>query len=472
MNSSRESLRPILKRLNAGRYSEAAILLARRLERDPGDEVAWHLLSSAVDDRARQVYCLERALEINPRNRAAAERLAELSGAAAPAGDGEPAADEEGEEEEEAEPHAAQPRPPPRAEARGPQGGPPLAASGPWSRSPLAPGGSVAAAAPALPRPREIPSPWQQLGAWAGTWGQRFQAGWRAFSTSPLGVLGLVLILGFGLMAVAHPILMGTVWPQAIYDPVAGYDGRVLDHPSLPGPGHLLGTDALGRDVLSRLLAAAAPTLALGLAAALGTALAGTVLGLAAACVGRAVDAVIVHMADVLLLLPAPILLIIVGVRFDDLGPVPLGLVYGLWTGAGATALVLRAHALRVMSWPYVESVAVAGGSAWHILFRHLLPAMVPLVALQMMVAIPGAVVADGFLSFLGRARLASNWGTTVYDALAYRGIGGIDRIWHMLLPAAVSLSLFALASYLVSCGLRRVISAHLPGPAAALPPH
>jgi len=84
---------------------------------------------------------------------------------------------------------------------------------------------------------------------------------------------------------------------------------------------------------------------------------------------------------------------------------------------------------------------------------------MLPLAALQMMVAVTGAVVADGFISFFGLTRVVNNWGTIIYDAFVYASSlgSGETGIWHMLIPAAVCFSLFALGFYLVSRGLHRV---------------
>ncbi|MGD8626728.1 MAG: ABC transporter permease [Anaerolineae bacterium] len=299
----------------------------------------------------------------------------------------------------------------------------------------------------------------QRLKIRARLWWKRFSLDWAAFTESPLALLGLILILAFALMAIAHPILMRTVWPARIYDPVTGYDMQVFDHPSLPGPGHLLGTDTLGRDVLSMLLAATTPTFVLGLTAALTTAIVGTTLGVIAAYFRGAADAIVTNLADVFLLFPAPVIMVIIGARFRDLGPMPLGLIYGLVTGAGATTIVLRAHAMQVVSRPYMEAAEIAGGRGGHIIVKHLLPAMMPLAALQMMIAVTGAVVADGFISFFGLTRTSSNWGTIIYDAFVYAEIGGADRMWHMLLPAAICFSLFALGFYLVSRGLHRVAS-------------
>lgn len=283
---------------------------------------------------------------------------------------------------------------------------------------------------------------------------------WQAFAQSKLAILGLVLIVIFGLMAIAHPILMKTVWSRAVYDPVTGFDMAVFPHPSLPGPGHILGTDTLGRDVLSMLLAATTPTFIIGLTAALTTALVGTLLSVTAAYFRGIPDTIITNLADVFLLFPAPIIMVIIGARFRDLGPVPLGLIYGFVTGAGGTVIVMRAHGLQVVSRPYMEAAKIAGGGSWHMIAKHMLPAMMPLAALQMMIAVTGAVVADGFISFFGLTRITNNWGTIIYDAFVYAGIsrsGG--STWHMLLPAALSFSLFALGFYLVSRGLHRVAS-------------
>jgi peptide/nickel transport system permease protein len=286
------------------------------------------------------------------------------------------------------------------------------------------------------------------------------------FSQSRLAIVGLVLIVIFGLMAIAHPILLKTVWPRPVYDPVTGFDMMIFQHPTPPvwvaggSPAHLLGTDTLGRDVLSMLLAATTPTFVLGLTAALTAAIVGTSMAVAAAYFRGSLDTVMTNVADTFLLLPAPVVMVIIGARFRDLGPVALGLIYGFVIGAGPTALVLRTHALQVVSKPFMEAAHIAGGGAVHIITKHLLPAMMPLAALQMMIAVTGAVVADGFISFFGLTRAASNWGTLIYDSFVYGQLGQTGTgIWHMLVPAALCFSFFAMGFYLVSRGLHRVAS-------------
>ena len=87
---------------------------------------------------------------------------------------------------------------------------------------------------------------------------------------------------------------------------------------------------------------------------------------------------------------------------------------------------------------------------------------MMPLAALQMMIAVSGAVVADGFISFFGITRVANNWGTIIYNAFVYKNITGLTsetEMWNMLIPAAICFSLFAMSFYLISRGLHEVAS-------------
>ena len=88
---------------------------------------------------------------------------------------------------------------------------------------------------------------WQMRTSMA--WAQ-LKRSWDIFRGNRLALIGLILIGVFGIMAIAHPILLNTVWPRGIYDPVTGFDMEVFPHPDSPSSRHLLGTDSLGRDVL------------------------------------------------------------------------------------------------------------------------------------------------------------------------------------------------------------------------------
>ncbi len=290
---------------------------------------------------------------------------------------------------------------------------------------------------------------------------RRFRGDWEIFFQNRLAVLGLILVVLFGLMAISHPILRVTVWKEGYYDPVTGYDMMMM-HPSQPTAGHLLGTDALGRDVLSMLLAATTPAFTVGIAAAFTTALFGTLIGVAAAYYGGFTDSVLMHLADAFLLMPAPLFMVVIGMRFREIGPGALGLIYGMIAGLGGAAIVMRSHALSVVNKPFIDAARIAGGKGLHIMLVHVVPHMLPLAALYMMISVTGAVVADAFIAFFGFSRSYLNWGTIIYSSFVYSEYMPSGVEWHVLIPPSISLSLFAAAFYLVARGVNEVADPRL----------
>lgn len=295
----------------------------------------------------------------------------------------------------------------------------------------------------------------------AATWRQ-FKGNWRLYAQNPMGIVGVVIVLFFGVLAMVHPLLMATVWEPRVFDPVTGYDFEVFNHPAPPSARHLLGTDSLGHDVLSVLLAATTPAFKVGITAALTTAILGMAIGVTAAYYKGFLDTILQHIADAFLLLPAPLFMVVVGMRFQDLGPVPLGLIYGIIAGAGGAAIVLRSQALTVVAKPFIQAARIAGGGNAHIMFVHIVPHMLPLVALYMMLAVTGAVVADAFIAFFGFSRTYLNWGTMIYNSLVYSSTLGTGIQWHVLLPPALALSIFAAGFYLIARALHRVADPRL----------
>jgi len=295
---------------------------------------------------------------------------------------------------------------------------------------------------------------------WLVVNGKQFREAWAIFSRNRLAVFGVVLILIFALMSVAHPILMATIWDRATYNPVTGFDMRIFPHPTPPGPGHLFGTDTLGRDVLSMLLAATTPTFVLAITAAVTTALLSTLVGAISAFYRGPVDQVFSHIADLSLLAPAPLVMVIIG-GTGKVGPFEFGLLYGVLSGIGGAAIVMRAQALTLMNKPFIEASRVAGGGPGHIIFRHLIPHMLPLAAVHMMLSVVGAVFADGFSAFLGLSRANLNWGSMIYDSLTNRAINATIT-WNVLLPPALAISLFAAAFYFIARGLHEVAEPRL----------
>ena len=273
---------------------------------------------------------------------------------------------------------------------------------------------------------------------------------------NPSATVGLGLILMFGLAALVHPFLLKTVWPAKIYDPMVGFDFAMM-HPADPSSAHLLGTDALGRDVLSMVLAASRPAWVVALTAAITTGAVATLIGAMGAFYRGWIDGVLSHVSDAFLLLPAPIFVLIIAEQVE-LSPLRFGLVFGLINGLGAGAIVLRSQGLKIMAEPFIEAARIAGGRGMHILTRHLIPHLLPLAVLYMMLSVVGVVVAHGFAAFLGQTESLVSWGAIVFFGItSARSFSG-EVPWSALISASAALSLFAGAFYLVSSGLREIL--------------
>jgi len=305
-----------------------------------------------------------------------------------------------------------------------------------------------------VPDTASAPTRWQgQLGRWRETW--------RVFVRSPLGVLGLVLIGLFALMSISHPILMATIWDRTTYHPWVGFDYDAIAHPTLPSPKHLLGTDALGRDVFSQLLYATGPSFGLGLVAGLVAVATATTIGVVSAYYGGMIDALLMGLADAFILMPPQIVLLVVGLLFDMDWP-QLALIYGVFAGLGGLAVIMRSHALSIKVKPYIEAARVAGGSSGYIIRTHFLPNMIPLMLLNMMFTVAGSVLTEALLSFFGRTDIRLSWGTMIWFIKETFRLSPTGEQWHAILPPGLAIMLFCGAFYMVGRALDDVLNPRL----------
>ena len=219
-------------------------------------------------------------------------------------------------------------------------------------------------------------------------------ARWRRPVTSP-GVPPSVLVAGALLLLIVvvavAPGLFTGLSPSAT-DPV---------HALAPPSGaHWLGTDQLGRDLFTRILYGARPSLLLGVGSTVIAVTGGAALGLAAALGGRAADQVLMRLADVLLSLPALLVALLV-VTVLGSGTITLMVAIGIAFVPGYSRLV-RAEALVVRGSGYVEAAVALGLPRRVLVFRHVLPnALAPLLTLAT-VGFGTALIAASGLSFLG----------------------------------------------------------------------
>jgi peptide/nickel transport system permease protein len=236
------------------------------------------------------------------------------------------------------------------------------------------------------------------------------QLAWRRLRRNRSAVAGLVVITILVFCAVFAPWL-------APYDPYrVDLDNRLQP----PGGAHILGTDELGRDILSRLLYGARVSLWVGIVTVAAAALIGVTGGLLAGYLGGYWDAVIMRVVDIFLAFPVILLAIaIVAVRGPGLNNVLIALALVYWT---AYARLARSVVLTLREEEYTWAARALGASPPRIMVRHLLPnAIAPLVVLASL-GMGNAILAEAALSFLGLGIQPpeASWGSMLNSGMQF----------------------------------------------------
>ncbi len=247
-----------------------------------------------------------------------------------------------------------------------------------------------------------------------------------------LGAVGAVVVLVMIVVGVFANVL-------APYDPVAVDFGAMLAKPSAT---HWLGTDAFGRDVLSRLIFGSRTALLVGFGAAVVGATLGAVLGVGSAYFGGRVDLYLQRLMDIFLSFPLIILaLALVAILGNSIPNVIMAITIPMIPRA---ALVIRSSALTIREMPYVDAARAAGFGHLRIILRHMLPNVVAPYLIMLTAFLSQAILLESSLSFLGLGvqEPTPAWG------LMLRG-AAVDFAeaapWMALFPGlAISLAVFA----------------------------
>jgi peptide/nickel transport system permease protein len=277
----------------------------------------------------------------------------------------------------------------------------------------------------------------------------------------PLAVIGMLVILIITLMALIQPILIKTVWKPAIYDPIHGFDPDMEHHPSLPSHNHLLGTDALGRDVLSQLMFAARTSLGVGLLAGLVAILIALVIGVVSAYYGGWVDNTLMSLADIFLLMPPAIITLIVGLVLP-MTWVTMGLLFGILAGLGSLAITFKSQALTIRIKPYVDSSRLSGASGWHIMVKHILPGMLSVMMVSMMFVVSQAMMIEALISFYQGSAVRLSWGTMIWFIQSTFYLSQYAAQWNAVLPPALAITLLCASFYMVGRALDEILNPRL----------
>ena len=284
---------------------------------------------------------------------------------------------------------------------------------------------------------------------------------WGLFARTRIGMIGLVIIGLYALLASAHPILMNTIWEERIYDPVVGYAFDETRQPAPPSLSHPLGTDPLGRDVLSQLMFSARTEFLLGLLAAVVTVSIGTMVGAVSAYFGGILDTLLMRLADIMIMMPGISVLIVLSalIGVDHL---ELALIIGILSGFGGTGVILKSQALSVVVKPYVEAARIAGGGPLHIVFVHVIPNLLPLSFLYMMFTVTGAIFSEAVLSFLGLLDVRMSWGLMIHTTESAGYLLQVAEYWWLIFPASLSITLLCSSFYLVGRSMDEIVNPRL----------
>jgi peptide/nickel transport system permease protein len=280
------------------------------------------------------------------------------------------------------------------------------------------------------------------------------------FAENKVGLLGIAIILFYALMAVGYPIMMQCCWEQRVYDPITGYDFASIEQPAPPSAAHPLGTDPLGRDILSQLMYSTASEFALGVTAAVVTVLLATTIGAISAYFGGVLDIIFMRIADIVIMVPFVTILIVLSTLFD-VGMLELALVIGLLSGFGAAAVVIKSQALTIKVRTYIEAARVAGGGDFHIIFRHIIPNLLPLAFLYMMFTVTGAIFSEAALSYFGLLNIRMSWGLMIHTTENAGYLLDVSK-WWLIFPASLSITLLCAAFYLVGRAMDEVVNPRL----------
>lgn len=253
-----------------------------------------------------------------------------------------------------------------------------------------------------------------------------------------------------GLCVLGTMILICTFAPFVLQDPTA-IDYDVLSAQA-PSSAHLLGTDSLGRDVLSRLVNAGRTSLLLGIVVAFAAAAIGSTVGVAAGYFGGRVDSILMWIVNVLMTIPSLPLLIVVAVivanENSKLGPlikaVPewmrIALVLAAlgWMGISR---VVRSQVISLRNQEFVEAAKALGGGHARVMFIHILPNCVSVIAVFTTLAVSGAIIGESALSFLGFGVQPpdATWGNMLAEGSGLITI--LEYWWTVWFPA---LAIFA----------------------------
>ncbi len=283
---------------------------------------------------------------------------------------------------------------------------------------------------------------------------------WQTFRRNKLGLLGGFLILTALLVATFAPALT----PHQPTDTIRDADGRALTFAS-PAVNPPLGTDDAGRDIWTEIIYGARISLMVGFVAGFIAMFVGSLFGITAGYFGGWIDNLLMRTTDVLLVIPdLPLILVLVAtLRQMDLHVSPLlvlvlviGLLY--WT---STARLIRSQVLTIKERQFVARARAIGAGHAHIIRKHILPQIMPLIVANTVLIISTAILVESGLAFLGLGDPTQpSWGTILNFAFDRNAV--TNGAWWFYLPPGLAIVWVSLGCVLLGNVLEEMLNPRL----------
>lgn len=283
---------------------------------------------------------------------------------------------------------------------------------------------------------------------------------WRTFSRNKLGLLGGFLVLTALLAAIFAPALTPYQPTDVIRD--ANSRGLTFAPPAVHGP---LGTDDAGRDIWTELIYGARVSLTVGFLAGFIAMFVGSLFGVTAGYFGGWIDNLLMRVTDVLLVIPdLPLMLVLVAtLRQMNLHVSPLliiilviGLLY--WT---STARLIRSQVLTIKERQFVSRARAIGAGHGHIIRKHILPQIMPLIVANTVLTISTAILVESGLAFLGLGDPTQpSWGTMLNFAFDRNAV--TNGAWWFYLPPGLAIVWVSLGCVLLGNVLEEMLNPRL----------
>ncbi len=239
-------------------------------------------------------------------------------------------------------------------------------------------------------------------------------------------------------MALTGTVILSFIVLVAIFGPMivpfSSTDlGNVNEMLLPPSSKHWLGTDDMGRDVLANLMSGARISLLIGIMATLLSMGIGTLVGITSGYFGKTVDNLLMRLTDFFLVIPwLPLMMVLAAILGTSIWNIIF--VIGI-TSWASTARVVRSQTLSVKERQFVERTVSLGAGSWHIMVRHILPNVFPLIFANTVLVAATAIVTETTLSFLGLGDpTQASWGMMLHYAFE-SGAASSNAYWYYLPP-------------------------------------